>query len=137
MDLETSSGSCQADGPETGRDPRDGEGAAHGAGCGYDSGACLEERGDPEVPGGTSCSPEPGPGSNGASRRSRQQGAPLRPIDGVSGSVFRSTNALDLGKVLPLNKGSAQEDPEAPASEWYPQTDALFGSTLISSRHVV
>ena len=96
-----------------------------------------KEQADPEVPGGTSCKSESDPGISGPSGRGRQQGAPLQPIDGVSGSIFRPTNAPDPGKVLPLDEGSAQGDLKAYASEWYPHMDALCGSTRISYRHTI
>ena len=55
----------------------------------YDAGAHPKERGDPEVPCGTCRCFEQSPGVGGPSRRNRQQGAPLRPIDGVRGSGLR------------------------------------------------
>ena len=46
----------------------------------------LMESADPEIPGEASRRSEPGPRVGGSSGRGRQQGAPLRPTDGVSRS---------------------------------------------------
>ena len=72
------------DGPETGGDLGYGKGTTGGTGGCYDQGACPEERGDLEVPGIASHRYGPGPGVGRSSGKGRQQGAPLRPSDGVA-----------------------------------------------------
>lgn len=48
----------------------------------------------------------------GTFERGCQQGAPLRAVDGVRRSDFRSTNALHPRKVLTHDEGFIEGDPE-------------------------
>jgi hypothetical protein len=80
---------------------RDGEGAAWCTGGNNDMGAHPEKRGDPEVPSGANCGAEPSPGVGGSSGRGCQQGLPLRPAGGVSGSGICPADSPNSGKVLP------------------------------------
>ena len=55
---------------------------------------------------------QPDPGIGRTSGRGHQQGTPLRPFDGICGSVFRPEDAPDPREVLTNDEGSVEGDPE-------------------------
>ena len=67
--------------------------------------------------------------------RVRQQCAPLRPPDGVNGSVLSSADSPNVGKVLPLHEGFVKENPKTFVTTWNSHTDAQTGSTQIANNH--
>ena len=78
-------------------------------GGGNDAGAHLKEQGNPEVPNGTDDGTESSLGIGESSGRDRQQGAPLRPADGVNKSVLCPTDSPNSSKIPPLHEGLLKE----------------------------
>ena len=102
-----SEGGSPSDGSVKDAGTQDGKGTACCTGGTHDARAHSEERGDLEVPGGTGSGAEQSPGVGGSSGRGGQQGASLRPDDGVSRSVIRPADSSNPGKVFSLNEGFA------------------------------
>jgi hypothetical protein len=129
------SGFSQEDGSVQGGSAGKRKGTAGRSGGSNDAGAHPEERGNPEVQGGTDSGAEQGPGADGPPRRRSQQGLPLRSTAGVSGSDLCPTNPPNPGKVFPHHEGFIQGNPQDFAATWDSQVDTRSGSTRIANCH--
>ena len=126
-------GGSPSDGSVEDVDTQDGEGAGSHDGAI----AHLEKQGDPEVPGGTCRDVEQSLEVGGSSERGGHEGASLRPVDGVSQSVFRPTDSPNSSKALSLYEGFIQRDTKFHAATWHSHAGAQSGPTRITNYHPV